>query len=365
MKRCVFLTAVWVWVCSPIAAACTAFQFETNGRVLVGNNFDYFDGGGFLFVNPTGVSKTALVFGPDVPMMWTSKYGSVTFNPFGRENPISGMNEKGLVLAVLWLGDTRYPEPDSRFAVGELNWMQYHLDCCETVEEVLRSDAFLRIHRAAVGRIHFFAADATGDVAVIEFLDGKQVVHRGKSLPHRVVTNDTYERSLEIYRTRPLGEGCYNRPMQHPNQDRFEVALRMLEDYPPADPNETGVEYGYKILGRVAFTDPSIPILTRWSMIYDVTDRVIRFKTRPQQAVKTIDLKTLSYDCGEPLKISPVDVAEGGSMAGRWQGYDREAILAQVRATIKAAWMTDGRVSDEMLEMVFTRPELFPCTNGK
>jgi len=46
---------------------------------------------------------------------WTAAYGSVTFNQFGRDNPMTGINEKGLMVSAMWLDETRYPPPaDSR-----------------------------------------------------------------------------------------------------------------------------------------------------------------------------------------------------------------------------------------------------------
>ena len=35
------------------------------------------------------------------PASWVSKYGSVTFNQYGRELPTGGMNEAGLVVETI------------------------------------------------------------------------------------------------------------------------------------------------------------------------------------------------------------------------------------------------------------------------
>jgi hypothetical protein len=43
-----------------------------------------------LVVNKRGVSKTALVDPPNRSAKWTSRYGSLTFNQFGREFPSGG-----------------------------------------------------------------------------------------------------------------------------------------------------------------------------------------------------------------------------------------------------------------------------------
>ena len=37
------------------------------------------------------------------PARWTSKFGSVTFNQYGKDNPMGGVNERGLVIEVMEL----------------------------------------------------------------------------------------------------------------------------------------------------------------------------------------------------------------------------------------------------------------------
>ena len=108
---------------------------------------------------------------------------------------MDGVNQAGLVVAEMWLDGTSYPAADSRPPIGELPWMQYQLDNCATVEEVIRTDAIVRISPGSTP-LHFLVADRTGDAAVIEFLSGSIVVHRGDALPVRVLTNNTYDDSL-------------------------------------------------------------------------------------------------------------------------------------------------------------------------
>src|SRR5262245_47917867 len=102
--------------------ACTTFCLKSKGEVLFGKNYDWMIGDGMLFVNKRGVSKTAQGDGPNPanPAKWVSKYGSVTFNQYGRENPSGGMNEAGLVIELMWLDDTEWPKEDARPALGTL-----------------------------------------------------------------------------------------------------------------------------------------------------------------------------------------------------------------------------------------------------
>ena len=148
-----------------------------------------------LVVNKRHMSKTAL--GLNNPMKWISKYGSVTFNQYGRGFPCGGMNEKGLVIEVLWLDGTRYPQADHRPMVSTLQWIQYQLDTAATMDEVVASDERVRIETFSGTNVHYLVIERSGAAATIEFLDGKMVVHRGDDLPVKALTNSTYQRSLQ------------------------------------------------------------------------------------------------------------------------------------------------------------------------
>lgn len=144
--------------------ACTTFCT----RGLFGRNYDFEHGNGIVVVNKRGMQKTS---SNGAHAAWTSRFGSLTFNQFGRDHPTGGMNEKGLVVELMWLNGTRYPSADARRELGTLEWIQYQLDTSASVAEVITSDRSVRIEERGVP-LHYLVADASGDVASIEFLDG-------------------------------------------------------------------------------------------------------------------------------------------------------------------------------------------------
>ncbi|MET0752601.1 MAG: linear amide C-N hydrolase, partial [Pyrinomonadaceae bacterium] len=125
------------------AFACTTFCLKSNNEVLFGRNYDWMIGDGLVFVNKRGVSKTSTK--EENPAKWISKYGSLTFNQYGRETPMGGMNEAGLVIELMWLDGTKYPAKDKRPALDVLEWIQYQLDTSATTEEVLKNIENVRI----------------------------------------------------------------------------------------------------------------------------------------------------------------------------------------------------------------------------
>jgi penicillin V acylase-like amidase (Ntn superfamily) len=85
---------------------CTSFVLgDATGR-MVGKNMDVFYDEGYLFSNQRNLAKTAFVLPPGKPAVWVSQYGSLTFHQSGKEFPVGGMNETGLVVEQMTLWET-------------------------------------------------------------------------------------------------------------------------------------------------------------------------------------------------------------------------------------------------------------------
>ena len=52
---------------------------------MFGRNYDWVTGNGMVVVNGRGVFKTSMVGAGEKPVSWTSKWGSISFNQFGKE----------------------------------------------------------------------------------------------------------------------------------------------------------------------------------------------------------------------------------------------------------------------------------------
>src|SRR5256714_14805006 len=83
--------------------ACTTFCLVGKGEVLFGRNYDWTVGDALVLVNKRGVAKTATIIDSDNGAKWVWKYGSFTFNQYGRENPTGGLNGMVLVAEQMWL----------------------------------------------------------------------------------------------------------------------------------------------------------------------------------------------------------------------------------------------------------------------
>ncbi len=127
---------------------CTLFQLVDQDNFVIGKNYDVPTGTGLLFTNHRHLQKTALILPPDTPVQWISQFGSITFSQVGKEFPVGGMNEMGLVVEQSTLWGTVYPDPDDRPAIRELQWIQFMLDTCDSVQAVLQAAQTIRIAQA-------------------------------------------------------------------------------------------------------------------------------------------------------------------------------------------------------------------------
>lgn len=314
-SRVVFAAAVLLLAGAHAALACTTFCFERGGTHVFGKNYDWSVDDGLVIVNKRGVSKTA--FTEEQPARWTSDFGSVTFNQYGCEFPSGGINEKGLVVELMWLDETVYPEPDRRLSLPTLQWIQFQLDNSASVDDVIASDKRVRISAAGSARIHFLVADASGAVATIEYINGRLVAHRDDKLQFPVLTNDMYEVSVTY-----VDNMDATKPLTRSSLDRFARAAQGL----PAK-GKNAVDDAFALLDGVAQGD-----YTQWSIVYDLDDKRAYFRTRAHRDVRYLDLDALDFSCATPARVIDMNANYQGDVSKRLQDYSLDANRKLVRA---------------------------------
>lgn len=280
---------------------------------MFGKNYDWMVGDGLVFVNKRDVSKSASLEGTN-PARWVSRYGSVTFNQYGRENPSGGLNEAGLVIELMWLDETQYPAEDSRPALDVLEWIQYQLDTSATVAEVIENSEKVRI--SSLVRLHYLVNDKAGNSATIEFLNGKMVAHHGEALPFSTLTNDTYERSLNYSKATAVERARGNGSLE-----RFTRAARKADEFGKTERAEAqAINYAFEILDNVAQGN-----YTQWRIVYDQKRHKIHFRTLQAPQIKTIDAKAFDYSCGSIVKILDMNAKAAGDVTAKFTDYTRKA----------------------------------------
>jgi penicillin V acylase-like amidase (Ntn superfamily) len=335
------------------ADACTAFLLRHATGPLMAKNFDWDVADGSLVINPRGLAKTAIVPEGAKPVRWTSRYGSLTFNQYGREFPMGGMNEVGLAMEVLWLADTVYPESGGRPVIGTLQWVQYCLDSFRTVADVVASATELAISGPA--KLHFLACDPTGNCAVIEFLDGKLMARSERTLPLAALTNSTYNDSLE-YLNRTLGYGGAPVTPEGPGSlARYARAADGAHAVRSNPTEQPPIDATFAVLADVAQPDS-----TQWSLVYELQEGRVHFKTSGNHRARTVDLSELDLDCtADSLTIGLM--ADGsGDVTTLLEPYDAEVNLKTIRAGLTAKRVTAP--SEEAIQTRAGYPDKLLCT---
>jgi penicillin V acylase-like amidase (Ntn superfamily) len=285
-----YIIAILLIMASNSAITCTTFLLSRDGHYVFGRNYDWSTDAGMICTNARGLYKTSMSEQGN-QVSWTSVFGSVTFNQFGKEFPMGGMNEAGLVVEVMWMDGSQYPEADDRAALNALQWIQYQLDNYSTVSEVINADRILRISQANPP-LHFLIADSTGKAATIEFIKGKQQVHVGDNLKWPALTNSSYEMLMSSQGQKmDQASGSY----MDNSAERFGKACGMIDKFKVNDSNADMVDYAFEILDTV-----KVPGFTQWSIAYDITERKVHFRTSRHREIKNITLKNINFDCEAP-----------------------------------------------------------------
>ncbi len=323
-----FLTIVNVF-------SCTTFVLESKDNLIFGRNLDWVSDHGLVVVNKRGIHKTAVVFPPDVPAKWTSKYGSITFNQFGKEFPYGGINETGLVIEIM-RSEADYPKPDSRPVVNELQWIQYQLDNSATIEEVITNSKTVRIH-AVKEELHFLICDNQGSRAVLEYRNGKLEVFKGDDLPIPVLANTYYPDDLKQH--------------QKGKTSRFATVAKHLDAYKTT--NIKPIEYSFSILDDVALAGS-------WSIVYDIKQQTIYFKSATHKNIKTIHMSSFNFSCDEPALTFPILSDKALSIDSEFQPYDHSLNTK----TMKKAMLTNEiSLPEQILNIFYNYAKTLFCEN--
>lgn len=273
-----------------------------------------------LVVYPEGVIHSGQT--SENPIQWTSKYGSVVVTEFNSDAASDGINEKGLAAHLLYLDGSKYEPRDAKqLGLSNLLWAQYILDNYTTVDEVIANLNKYQIQATTLhGKewpIHIAVEDATGDSAVIEYINGKQVVHHGPQ--YRVMTNEpTYDEQLANLKNYKLFGGSLPMPGDIDPLSRFVRASSYLKTLPKPD-NEmqvvadalavlrtTMVPFGAEDTSASKISTDTWP--TRWVTLGDLTHKIYYFNSTEAPNIVWVDLNNINFSKGNSILIlDPTD----------------------------------------------------------
>ena len=287
---------------------CTAIVLDNDGHAVFGANFDHdLTDEGLVFINKRGVVKSSVNTGTTGRRArWTTRYASISFNLVGYEYSWGGMNERGLSLSTMSLDETRQPRDDARPPLDSGEWVQYILDTCATVADVIATDSEVRI----ITVDHYLVADRDGNAVVIEFLDGHMVSHAAPDVPVAALTNNVYEESCATWeRLRRHG----NYAGQNSSPLRFCLAADRVDGFRPTS-DAGAVAYALDTLDEVRGQRFSVSP-TNWSLVFDTKNLRAYFRTIRMRRIRWVDLKDFDLRCGAPVKMLDIHDGRSGDVA--------------------------------------------------
>lgn len=290
----VVLTALFAstLLISSKSPACSRVVYQgPRGMVITARSMDWSaDIPANLWIFPRGMERNGEAGSTSVK--WKSKYGSVITSSWDIVSS-DGMNEKGLAGNLLWLSESSYPkfEKDKgKAGLAVTLWLQYVLDNFATVSEAvefLRKEEFVVASTNIPGTdifatVHLSISDASGDNAIFEYVDGKLVIHHGKS--YVAMTNSPiFEEQLAINAYWKGIPGTIMLPGTNRAADRFVRASYYIDAIPKTDDTRVALASVFSVIrncsvpfGISSEAEPNIAS-TRWRTVTDQKNLVYYF----------------------------------------------------------------------------------------
>ncbi|MCH4245401.1 linear amide C-N hydrolase [Acinetobacter gerneri] len=308
--------AAGLLIASDIAMSCTRVVYLGDQDVMTARSMDWkSDVGTNLWILPNKVQRSGLA-GPD-SIQWKSKYGSVVATGYDISTT-DGVNEKGLSANLLWLVESEYPtvNKSKKPKLSISLWAQYVLDNFATVNEAisaLEKEPFIVVTDQVPGEkrlatLHLSISDASGDSAIVEYINGKQVIHHNKK--YQVMTNSpTFDQQLALNTYWQQIGGTTMLPGTNRASDRFARASFYINAIPKNATPQQSLASVFSVIRNVSVPfglnteeEPNISS-TRWRTVVDHKRQLYFFESAVSPNIFWVDLKEINFNDGKTKKL--------------------------------------------------------------
>lgn len=310
----------------PSIQACTRAVFiGDNNTVVTGRSMDWVeDTQSELWLMPRGIKRTGE--NGDNTLTWTSQYGSVITSAYNLASA-DGMNEKGLVMNMLYLAESNYGEPAKDKPSLSINiWGQYVLDNFATVDEAVAGMSKTPFYIVATplpngkaSTLHLSLSDPSGDSAILEYIDGTLVIHHSKE--YQVMTNSpVFSKQLAINEYWQNIDGTVFLPGTNRASDRFartsfymsaipkQVVGNLMTSSPDRSFSYQAIIEVLSVMRSVSvpfgITDPKAPNIasTLWRTISDQKNLMYYFDSAVRPNTFWVSFEKLNFTSGAPIQ---------------------------------------------------------------
>jgi choloylglycine hydrolase len=321
--------------------ACTSFVLmATDGTPVYGRTMEWgtFDLNSRVVIIPREHKFAGHTPDGKPGISWQAKYGAVGLDALEKDMLTDGINEKGLIIGVLYLpGFTEFQQYDpenSDRAMGAEDLASYILTRFATVDEVresLKMISVVPIPEPALGGIpaplHFLVVDQTAETITVQYIDGEPVIFDN---PLRVLTNaPTFDwhmtnlrnyinlsavalptKNIEDLDFGPIGAGSgfLGLPGDYTPPSRFIRAVAYTQTARETPDGPETVYEAFRILDNFNLplgtaegpeADPEMlkgmRSSTIWTTVADAGNLVYYYHTQHNRKVRMVDLKRIDF----------------------------------------------------------------------
>nr|WP_173968101.1 linear amide C-N hydrolase [Flavobacterium collinsii] len=328
-KIIIYLGLLNMSMVSQDTVACTRVVYNgLNGMIITARSMDWkTDIPANLWIFPRGIERNGEAGNNSVK--WKSKYGSVITSSWDIASS-DGMNEKGLVSNLLWLAESDFPKFEkngTKKGLAVSLWAQYTLDNFATVAQAVASfekNDFSVVSSHIPGTnifatVHLSISDSTGDNAILEYINGKLVIHHDKKFV--VMTNSPiFEEQLAINSYWKGIPGTIMLPGTNRAADRFTRASYYIDAIPKTDNTRVATASVFGVirncsvpLGISSPTEPNISS-TRWRTVADQKNLIYYFDNVLNPNVIWVEFSKIDFS--EKAKIRKLSLENNENYSG-------------------------------------------------
>jgi len=334
------------------ALACTQFLLVAkDGSIVIARTMEFgAEMDSHILTSPIGTRfESPSPTSDSGGISWTSKYSYIKMDFFGSKLTLDGMNEQGLSVGFLYLpGYTKYqtvPAGENKSALMYLyagDWLLGNFSTTEEVKSAINS-VYVFAKPVTYGEIkdvvfpvHMIVTDGTGKSIVIEWVDGETNVYDN---PHGILTNspefpwhlDNIKNYVNIsphspnpltldgikYTATGQGSGAVGIPGDFTPPSRFVKIAYLAKSVFPVETGEATVNLADHIVNNVDIPTGAVlgekgakddmPDKTQWTVIKDLTNKKLYFKSYENTTLQVIDMKKLDFSKGAKVLDIPID----------------------------------------------------------
>jgi choloylglycine hydrolase len=158
--------------------------------------------------------------------------------------------------------------------------------------------------------LHLSMSDASGDSAIIEYIDGKQVIHHSRE--YQVMTNSpTFDEQLALHSYWTQIGGTVMLPGTNRASDRFTRAAFYINAIPKSEEPVEALASVFSVIRNTSvpfgITTPDQPNIssTRWRTVADHKRKLYFFESALTPNIFWVDLNTIDFsaDKGKVQKL--------------------------------------------------------------